>query len=294
MLKYLKAAFLVRPDIPGLGKVPVNVITLICLGILGCGNAGFWLLGCGLELVFLYLLAFNPRFQHVVDALETVQQSSDAEVRRQQLIGQLPLPARQQYARVQDQCRRILDIYRSNQADDFVIDNNRDALAKLSWIYLKLLIARQNLTAANQDTSARELTGEIEALKQELAQANLTAALRESKSATLAILQKRLENLGRREQSLQEVGSDLTRIEAQLDLARENAALHNRNDAITGNIELASRLLDGDMFGASEATIADLDQTFGQTPPATAAPPPAAPQTGDATAVTDHTAQKEG
>lgn len=68
MFRYLSAAFFVRPHIPGLGRMPVNVLAVASLGILGFGNPGFWLLGLGLEAAFLTALATHPRFQRLVRA----------------------------------------------------------------------------------------------------------------------------------------------------------------------------------------------------------------------------------
>jgi len=44
VFRYFKAAFWAAPEVAGLGRVPVNVLTLAGFGILGFGHAGFWLL----------------------------------------------------------------------------------------------------------------------------------------------------------------------------------------------------------------------------------------------------------
>jgi hypothetical protein len=72
----------------------------------------------------------------------------------------------------------------------------------------------------------------------------MSDTLRDSKKATLAILNQRLRNLQRRNESLAEIDSDLTRIEQQIDLAVEDASLKGRPAAISANIDLVSHLLD--------------------------------------------------
>src|SRR5262249_49465175 len=92
-----------------------------------------------------------------------------------------------------------------------------------------------------------------------------TAALRQSKAATLDILKRRLANIERREQSLEEVESDLTRVESQVDLILDNAAMQGKPQTISTDIELASDLVSGGMFGEAETAVADLDRDYGKT-----------------------------
>ncbi len=62
---YLRAAFNARP----FGMfVPPNWIGLGAFALLGLANPGFWVLGLGLELGYLAVLATNPRFQRTVHA----------------------------------------------------------------------------------------------------------------------------------------------------------------------------------------------------------------------------------
>src|SRR5262249_10912101 len=94
-----------------------------------------------------------------------------------------------------------------------------------------------------------------------------TPSARESKTATLAILQKRAENFGRRHESLEEIASDLARIEAQIELVLENTTLEGKPQAIAANLDLASQTLDSGVFGSSAADIADVDAAYAQAPP---------------------------
>ena len=67
--RYLWAAFNARP----LGMpLPPNWFGLGALGLLGAFiSPGFWVLGVGLELAYLALLARNARFRRTVDAQQT-------------------------------------------------------------------------------------------------------------------------------------------------------------------------------------------------------------------------------
>src|SRR5215831_12535040 len=121
MLRYLKAAFLVRIDVPALGSVPVNIVALAAFGIFGFVQPAFWLLGLGLETAFVFALATNKRFQKVVDAQEVKILEGDAEAQRERLVRQLPLDSQQRLANLTRQCEKVLAVYRNQQAEDFVI-----------------------------------------------------------------------------------------------------------------------------------------------------------------------------
>jgi hypothetical protein len=263
MLRYLKAAFLVGVDVPGLGRVPANILGLCAFAIFGFVQPAFWLLGMGLETIFLFALASNTRFQKVVDAQALQLSEGDAEAKRLALIRELPADSQKRIASLTRQCDKVLDVYRNLQAEDFVVGTNEEALRRLEWLYVRLLVGRYHLAASNEGTD-QDLTKKIADLEADLKDGEETEALRQSKSATLNILKKRLANLRRKELTLQEIDSDLTRIENQVDLILENATIQGKPQTISTDIELASDLVGGAAFGDSEIAIADLDQAFGQ------------------------------
>jgi hypothetical protein len=143
-----------------------------------------------------------------------------------------------------------------------VIDTNRDALENLKWVYLKLLIARYHLLTAGTEDTPEGLEKRIKSLEAELQDGSETQALRQSRAATLDILRRRLANIHRREQSLEEVESDLTRVESQVDLILDNAAMQGKPQTISTDIELASDLVSGGIFGDAESAVADLDRDY--------------------------------
>ena len=86
MWRYLKSAFLVSVDVPGLGRVPLNALAATAFGILGFAQPAFWLLGLAFEAAVVPALAFNPRFQKVVEAQSLEVSQGDAERKRQALV----------------------------------------------------------------------------------------------------------------------------------------------------------------------------------------------------------------
>lgn len=244
MGRYLRAAFWAAPTVPGLGRVPLNALAFFGLLILGFGHPGFWLLALALETAWLFALSNNDRFRKLVDAeaaqIETGVQANE----RASLAARLADGARARHAQLRERCERIGQLEREAQVDDFLIESNREAIEKLTALHLNLLIAQQTLHSLDSERAEQEIQLKLETIKGELSDPSLSGSLRESKEATRRILQQRLANLARREETLDEIDSDLTRIEAQIDLALDNAGLRGKREAISANIKLASQLLD--------------------------------------------------
>ena len=264
MREYLKQAFWAGANVPGLGRLPVNVLATLGFGILGVGHPAFWLLGAGLEAAYLAVLATHPRFQRIVDAQRRQSAQKDSESLRRELIERISGQARERLADLERKRDRVLEFARESHAEEISIESTREALERLIWTYLKLLVARHYLEASRVHASETDLKSRIAGLQKELAGAgNATASLRESQSATVRILQQRLQNLERCEQTLKEVDSDLDRVEAQVDLALESATVQGSGATLTANLELASQLLeDGLYFGEAESAVAALDEAY--------------------------------
>src|SRR5271165_1886722 len=111
-------------DVPGLGRVPVNVLGAAAFAILGFAQPAFWLLGLALEAAVVPALAFNPRFQKVVQAQSLELSQGDAEQKRQELVKLLESSAQQRLWALAKRCNQVLDVFRSQQAEDYIIDSN--------------------------------------------------------------------------------------------------------------------------------------------------------------------------
>jgi hypothetical protein len=260
MIRALKAAFWLRYPISGLGNVPVNLLGLACFGLLGFGNPGFWFAGAGLETVYLMLLATNPRFQRLANAQALMEATVDVDAKRLTLVKQLGQADRLLMERLAGTCDRIAALWRTR--DEIVLQSNADALRDLQWLYLKLLLARQHVMRSETEVSESSLRADMQALERDLADPALSSGLRESKTATLTLLRRRADNVGRRRQTLDQIASDLTRIETQVALVLENTTLEGKPQTVSADLTLASQLLDGSYFGASAGDIAALDAVY--------------------------------
>jgi hypothetical protein len=263
VFRYLKSAFLVSVDVPGLGRLPINVLAASAFGILGFAQPAFWFLGLAIEAVVVPALAFNPRFQKVVEAHSLQSADVDAAQKRRGLVNLLQLSARERLSGLTDKCNRVLEVYRSQQAEGYILDSNSQALQNLQWVYLKLLVAQHHLQDPVNNDTEQSLAKKIQQLETDLQDTQETDSLRQSKTATVGILKKRLSNIHRKQQTSEEIESDLTRIDNQVDLILENATMQGKPETISADIELASDLLGGSVFGEDESAISDLEKTYG-------------------------------
>lgn len=265
MLRYLQRAFWATVRLPGLGRVPFNVMYVAAVFALGFVRElrPIWIFGAALEMVYLYFLASNARFQKMVDAEDLAAEREDPALQRQRLTQQLAKPARDRLAGLERKCSSAIDIAHRNGAEPYATQSQKDGLDRLGWIYLKLLLARQMLNSHEQTTGETSVRIQLEKLQTELAYNQLPPTVRESKLETQRILERRLELLSRRTQTTSEIDADLARIEAEVDLAVENAALGPAAMGVGGSVKLATSMLESDLFGSSRNDVESVDQSFG-------------------------------
>jgi hypothetical protein len=239
-MRYLYHAFFARPDIPLL-RLPWNAIAVVAAGVAGWWDPAIWGVATAGELMYLFTLASNPGFQQWIDDRKVEELRGDTEESRRRLLSKVGGAARQRYKRLEDKRERLETLYRDYHEDDLFLDSNRDALQRLTWLFLNLLVAQRNLVIA-PSSDERDLQKQIATLERELAAAT-TESLRSSKEATLRLLRERSDNIRHRAESLAEIDADLARIETQFDFALEEATLRGRPTAISANVELTSDLL---------------------------------------------------
>ncbi len=254
MWRYLKAAFWARPDFPAVGPLPLNALAVFAFGVLGGVIHPVWLLGLGLETAYLYLLATNPRFQKIVAANDLWQTRQNIGHDRHDLLARLPPEARARVGRLEDKIRRATTRGPEGADTSLLGDSNRDALEKLAALHLRLLGAEDDLRTTQQQADEVALTQQVTALETELHATGspLSAAWRESKLATLTLTQKRLANARRRTESLAEIGSDLERIEAQVELALEDASQEGKPTLVASSLNLLNRILESNQALSSD------------------------------------------
>ena len=136
-------------------------------------------------------------------------------------------------------------------------------LEKLQWFHLKFLLAREHLQTHTPSHLKQDLLAKLNAVRESLQAENLSDVARKSKQATLDMTEERLRNLENRQCRLTEIESDIERIESQLDLSLERAALQSSGGSTTFQLDLAERMVDSsELFGSSLPLVSDLDAHF--------------------------------
>jgi len=253
--RYLWAAFNARP----LGMpLPPNWFGLAAFGLLGAFlSPGFWVLGVGLELAYLALLARHPRFRRLVEAGDG--EADPAQGRYEALLALLDEQQRARQQRVEGRAREVLELL----ARSPLMASHAASLEQLVWLNLRLLVAGQALSVV-VDTAASESAELLEQerqLDQRLAQAELGAELRRSLEQQKQVIDARqlahAEGVRRKEQ----VDAELQRIDQQIALIREQTLLATDEEqigmalnALSASFNEASRWLDSqrDLLGVLE------------------------------------------
>jgi hypothetical protein len=242
-MRYLFHAFFARPDIPLL-RLPWNAIGMLGAAVAGFWDPAIWGVAAAGEMIYLFTLASNPGFQQWIGERSKGELRGDTEETRKALASQLGGAARQRFRKLEEKRKRLEALYRQQREDDLFSDSNIDALGRLSWLFLNLLVAQRNIIVA-PNSDPKDLQKQIASVERELAAAT-SDSIRTSKTATLQMLRGRLENIHDRQTSLGEIEADLARLETQFDLALEEASLRGRPLAISANVELTSHLLNID------------------------------------------------
>ena len=240
-MRYLWHAFWARPDVPLL-RLPFNALAVVAAAVAGWWDPAIWAVAGAGEFVYLLTIASNAGFQNAIRDRTLSALTNDTEESRKRLLSNVGGAARQRYVKLEEKRTKLEALYAQHQSEDLLFENNRDAVRKLTWLFLNLLVAQRNIIIAPA-TDERDLQKQMAALERELAAPSLTEALRSSKQATLRLLRERLDNVRDRETSLAEIESDLARIETQFDFALEEATLRGRPSAVSANVALTSQLL---------------------------------------------------
>jgi hypothetical protein len=261
---YVGAAFNARPfGMP----VPPNWFALAAFGLLGAlVDPAFWLIGAGIEGVYLWALSRHPRFRAVVDA--TRGGGTDWQARYDALRLGLDGPSLRAHDRLEQQATELSDILARSGAGQGQLGDVR----QLVWLHLRLLAARdaftQVIAAAARDD--RELDDQEERLSKRLARDDTDTELRRSLEQQLAVIRSRRAAHADAERRRELVDAELERLRHQLALVREQALLATDDasvasslDALTASLNEANRWLKD-----QRELFAGLDDLTDEPPPA--------------------------
>ena len=272
-LEYVAAAFNARPM--GMFVAP-NWIGLAAFGLLGVANPGFWVLGAGLELGYLLTLATNQRFQRTVSSKPLSAARSEWNARIEKALHTLDPADRKTYEDLAARCRSILDLQLHSSADPPVgLETQAESLGRLSWMFLRLLLARRTIASVLGGTHHdADLERRITALERQQQQSELTEELARSIAGQLEILRQRQRQRTDGDRKLAYLEAELERIQQQVELIREQAAMSTDPELLSRRIDEITATL-----GATGQWIRDQQQVYGAMEDLLTEPPPLTPET---------------
>lgn len=233
---YLAAAFNARP----LGMpLPPNWFGLAVFALLGFFvNPGFWLIGAGLEGLYLWALARNPRFQAAVDAQSG---HSDWHARYGALYSLLDQDACSRQDTIEHRSREIIDLLSRTGATD----SQKSDVRQMAWLHLKLLAARASIlqVIASADRERRNLEDQERRVIDRLSAGEASDELKRSLGQQLEVLRSRRSAHADAERRRELVDAELERLRQQVSLVREQALLATDEHSVASSLDALSASL---------------------------------------------------
>ena len=269
---YVRAAFNARPW--GMFVAP-NWIGLGAFGLLGAIDPGFWVLGAGLELGYLLALSTNPRFQRAISAEPESAARSEWNDRIGRLTAQLNEDDRERYAALAERCRGIIELQDNGTSEETThgLESQADSLGRLTWMFLRLLVARGTIrTILRGGEEDEQLAQRHASLKRQVDDPAAAPELRRSIAGQMEILEQRIEQRKQAESKLAFIDAEIARIEEQVELIREQAALSTDPELLSRRIDEITATL-----GGTGQWIRDQQQVYGAMEDLLSEPPPLTP-----------------
>src|SRR5688572_4148687 len=273
---YVKAAFNARP----IGMfVPPNWIGLAGIALAGLLNPGFWVIGAGLELAYLFGLSSNKRFQRFVDGSAKLEERQQWQQKLQEIVAQLDPEDRERYVNLQRRCYTIIEQQRQS-GETPELEMQGEGLSKLLWIYLRLLRTRQSLLRIIRESldldrgRGEPLDKRLKRLSGEVQSPAISEDLRKSLEGQLEILQQRMEKRRETRDKLAFLDAELVRIEEQVELLREQAVMSTTPHAVSERIDhIAGTLTDTQQWVRDQQQImGNVDEILNEPPPMVVGP----------------------
>jgi hypothetical protein len=260
---YLAAAFNARP----LGMpVPPNWFGVAAFVLLGAFvNPALWLIGLGLEGLYLWTLSRHPRFRATVDA---ERGQTDWHARYAQLASYLSQDARDQQSTIEAQANEICDLLSRTGATESQMGDVR----QMAWVHLKLLCARASIlqVIASAGRDSRNLEEQERRLIERLSHETMDDELKRSLEQQLQVIRERRTGHADAQRRRELIEAEIERLRQQVSLVREQALLATDEhsaaaslDALSASLNEANRWLKD-----QRELFAGLEGLTDETPPA--------------------------
>jgi hypothetical protein len=233
---YLAAAFNAKP----LGMpIPPNWFGIAAFGLLGAlVNPGLWLIGLGLEGLYLWTLSRNQRFRNTVDAAAGV---TDSTSRYEGLLANLDSAAQSHQYEVEREAAEIVNLLQRSGEHASQIGDIR----QMAWLHLKLLAARDSFdeVISVADRERRSLDEQERRCRDRLAASDTDEELRRSLEQQLEVIKSRQDAHRDAKRRRELVDAEIARLRQQVSLVREQALLATDENTMAQSLDAVSASL---------------------------------------------------
>lgn len=233
---YLAAAFNARPfGMP----LPPNWFGIAAFALLGAFvNPGLWLIGLGLEGLYLWTLSRNERFRATVDAGGKGQ---DWVAQYNALSYHLDEDARRRQESIESQAREIVDLLSRISATEM----QKSDVRQMAWLHLKLLAARASIlqVISSADRDKRALEEQERRVIDRLSEDGVNDDLKRSLEQQLEVLRTRRAGHADAQHRRELIEAELERLRQQVSLVREQALLATEEHSVASSLDALSASL---------------------------------------------------
>ncbi len=263
---YVAAAFNARPfGTP----IPPNWFVVAAFGLLGAlVSPGFWLMGIGIEGLYLWALSRNQRFRNTVDSSSGPATRTDWNARYVALSTGLDNDSRNHQSAIEQQAAEIVGLLSRTGANESQMADVR----QMAWLHLKLLAARtsfiQVIASAGREQQAMD--EQQQRIRARLDRGDCDDELKRSLEQQLEVIQSRRVAHADAQRRRELVEAELERLRQQVALVREQALLATDEhsaaqslNAVSASLNEANRWLKD-----QRELFAGLDDLTDEAPPA--------------------------
>jgi hypothetical protein len=227
---YLAAAFNARPfGMP----IPPNWFAVAAFTLLGAFvNPGLWLVGLGLEGLYLWALSRNERFRATVDA---EGKGEDWHSRYNSLAANLDEDSQRKQAFIEARAWEIIDVLSRRGATD----SQKSDVRQMAWLHLKLLAARASVlqVIAAADMEKRSLEEQERRVIDRLSDDSVGDELKRSLEQQLQVLRSRRAGHVDAQRRRELIDAEIERLRQQVSLVREQALLATDEDSVASSLD---------------------------------------------------------
>jgi|CXWL01.1.fsa_nt_gi hypothetical protein len=226
---YLRSAFLEPYNLILFGGgLLAGVVTLLPLVV--------WPVVGALELLYLFAVGGNPRYQAIVRVRGRQTAAPVAApgggVTAQQLTAGLSAERQQRFENVRRRCADLQRALRAGtgtvtnpgQMQDMLLESSQqDSINQLLWVFLRTLAFEQVLDAFVSNMPHRELETTLTRTKTALDDPTTSDKMKDAHRENLQVLEQRLANLKQAEENREVIQARLVRVENSILLIQEQA-----------------------------------------------------------------------